>query len=369
LPSFLSVPVSRERAEGIDAIRAACALWVLFGHLFPWSLFAAPDDHAPIAKLGAASMSAFARLFQPFAETNPAVLIFIVLSGYCIHRNGLRSDDADFRTYARKRAFRIVPVYVAAALAGFLCHFTAVGIDPKVGMALTGTREITAFGVFLKFTGLPALVPSWHVASFQGNAPLNTVMVEIWLYAVYAIVLAIAIRTGTVKWIAAFVGCAWCAGLVAVSRNPEWVGWWHNGSLVGFLAPWWIGAMAVSYKVRSREFIVFGMVAWLALTVAVNLTSSPALLLVELRKLAFCVACAGLVVASDRRLGGIFLPAAFVGRAGYSIYAFHAPLLVIMLVLGIPWWLAAALVIAFGVLAHLFFEKPMDLVGRRQQPY
>jgi hypothetical protein len=38
------------------------------------------------------------------------------------------------------------------------------------------------------------------------------------------------------------LGVLWLAGLAWVSANPECTDWWHNGSLVGFLGYWWIGA-------------------------------------------------------------------------------------------------------------------------------
>jgi peptidoglycan/LPS O-acetylase OafA/YrhL len=56
-------------------------------------------------------------------------------------------------------------------------------------------------------------------------------------------------------------------------------------------------------------------------------------------------------------------PISFIGRAGYSVYAFHAPVAIWLCVLGSSWWLNALLVVAFGVSAYYLFERPLDRVG------
>jgi peptidoglycan/LPS O-acetylase OafA/YrhL len=54
-----------------------------------------------------------------------------------------------------------------------------------------------------------------------------------------------------------------------------------------------------------------------------------------------------------------------VGRAGYSLYAFHAPLLVLTLTFGAPWWLAAATTIAMSLGIYVLYEKPLTDLGKR----
>lgn len=86
--SLLADPVRRGRSAGIDCLRGALALYVLFGHLLPWALYTTHTSTA-FTQVNAWLI----RVFQGHGETDPAVLGFIVLSGYYIHRNGLRADN------------------------------------------------------------------------------------------------------------------------------------------------------------------------------------------------------------------------------------------------------------------------------------
>jgi peptidoglycan/LPS O-acetylase OafA/YrhL len=77
------------------------------------------------------------------------------------------------------------------------------------------------------------------------------------------------------------------------------------------------------------------------------------LFVVEARKaILACLFGVGIAALDLARAPGWFRPGALVGRAGYSLYAFHAPLLVLTPTLGAPWWLAGATTIA-GSLANL----------------
>lgn len=76
----------------------------------------------------------------------------------------------------------------------------------------------------------------------------------------------------------------------------------------------------------------------------------------------FGLGIAGLDLA---RAPGWFRPGALVGRAGYSLYAFHAPLLILTLTLGAPWWLAGATTIAVSLAVYVVYEKPLTDLGKR----
>lgn len=86
---FAFDPMRRERSNGIDVLRAALALWVVVAHLTAWALLAQGADSVPMPL--AVGMAFLQKLFQAHGELHPAVVGFIVLSGYCIHRAGLRT--------------------------------------------------------------------------------------------------------------------------------------------------------------------------------------------------------------------------------------------------------------------------------------
>lgn len=354
------------RSQGLDGLRFVCAVWVLLAHTLAWADLAAgarvvPEPLASIAKL-------VAKLFQPAYETHPAVLAFIVLSGYCVHRNGFRAGRfaGHIGPYAVRRAFRIYPVFLAATAVGVIAFGLAAAIDPKLATRLSGTSAIEPGLILAKLTGLSALLPDLNPLTYQGNAPLHTVMVEIMLYAVYPVGMLVMLRGGAVGWWAA-LGLIHLAGTLLCSQSAAWTNWWHNGSLAGFLIYWWIGALAIS----ARHHPVFPTIVRIAAIVFVILTIvlltklTRGLIVVEAKKIAFAVLVAALVGALDDGRVGVGRIIAWLGGAGYSLYAFHAPLAYGLLIAGWPWWLVVPTAIAAGVVAYLAFERPLTGIGRR----
>jgi peptidoglycan/LPS O-acetylase OafA/YrhL len=358
--SLLAFPTISARSAGIDCLRGAFATWVLLAHLLPWSVLAGatpgPAQHA---------MTRLIDLFQRHGETHPAVLGFIVLSGYCIHRNGFRAGDVRVRSYAIRRVFRIAPVYVLATVAGALLFLNSHRADPALASTLTGTPHITASGLLVKLAALGALVPSEYAHSFQGNAPLVTVAAEMWLYLVYAAVVVALLQRGLERrfWIG--IGVVWLIGLAWVSRHPEYAGWWHIGSLLGFLPYWWLGAQFVDpqFVGRRREAVIAAALGWCVMTLLINGGVVGSLFAVEARKLLLAVVIGAFIGFLDRTDSRVLTAGATVGRAGYSIYAFHAPILVALLVAGAPWPVCAAVALAVALVAFRVYEWPLTRYG------
>jgi peptidoglycan/LPS O-acetylase OafA/YrhL len=354
------LPLRTERAPAIDLLRAAFALWVLLSHLVPWSRHATGESTLLEPVIGG-----LVRLFQPQAETHPAVLGFIVLSGYCIHRNGLRRHAADLGGYAIRRGFRIVPVYLLATLAGVAVFMAGQALAPRLVTALSGTHAITADCLAVKLTGLSAFVPGLHACSFQGNAPLTTVMVEMWLYAAYPLVLALALYRGErAAWAA--VLAVWIAGLAWVAWHPADVSWWHNGSFAGYLLYWWIGAKFNDPQAcaLARRWAWALAAGWVLLSAA-ELSGASSLWVAEPRKIVLALGFGAAISVLDRAWTALPRVLSEAGKAGYSLYAFHAPLLIVCLALGAPWWMAAVAAIGFGFAAYALVEAPCLRLGRR----
>jgi peptidoglycan/LPS O-acetylase OafA/YrhL len=194
LPAPLDAPRITDRADGIDFMRALLALWVLFSHLLPWAALTTGKSNLDLP------IKINNLLFQSNGETHPAVLGFIVLSGYCIHRNGFRHGDDGLRTFVIRRIFRIVPVYLLATLAGLIFYTISTTLNLELGRQLTGTDAISSTCLLIKLSGAAVFLPSLHQCSFQGNAPLTTVIVEIWLYALYAFCTLFVLRRTNAVW-------------------------------------------------------------------------------------------------------------------------------------------------------------------------
>ena len=361
-------PVRRDRSDGIDLLRAVFALWVVLTHLMPWTIAAQGAGAAPVWLAGL--MSSSTALFQGHGELHPAVLGFIVLSGYCIHRAGLRAPASRVvALYAVKRAFRILPVYYLGILVGLLGFAIASHRSALGAAALSGTRDIDPGCIMIKALAIGAVLPRSFECAFLGNAPLATVMVELVLYAAYAAAFPLLVWRGREKiiWRVCIGVFAASVAMFSMPVAPSLYAWWQNGSLFGFLPYWWLGVLfvdpAFAEAVKRRIWAVAA--AWLALSLALWAFASPAAQgIAEMRKLAFALAVGVLIYVIDN----IRMPWASaltpVGRAGYGLYVVHAPLTYTLALYGCPWWANLAANVLAGLVIHRLIERPLIDVGR-----
>ncbi len=339
------------------------AIAVVLAHLSGWAPLTVGINH-----LVSDGMNRFLDVVQPAGETYPAVLGFIVLSGYCIHRNGLRREEAGFSSYAIRRSFRIVPVYLVAVAFGIGVFLFLSAEHRAITTSLSGTTDISTGCVAVKVFGTSAFIPGQHTCSFEGNAPLTTVMVEMWLYLVYALI-CFALLRGILRerlfW--PILAVVWIAGLVWVSREPQYTAWWHNGSLIGFLGYWWIGAKFTdpAFAGWMRRLTIPLIATYIGLTVVLMNDPGASIFLVELRKVMLALLFGIGIVAIESLAAPRVRTAGKLGQSGYSIYAFHAPILMLLLILGVPWYLVLAAAIGGGLLSFYSYERPLTRVGRR----
>jgi peptidoglycan/LPS O-acetylase OafA/YrhL len=362
MPSLLDRTRTGSRSDGIDSLRALLAIYVIFSHLYLWGPLTATGTVAPLSWFGHYTVAAF----QGHGETNPAVVAFIVLSGYCIHRNGARRDRWDQRGYLIKRAFRIWPVYIAATLVGAALFEAARHSQASVTQAMSATGSISAGCMAAKLSGIAAVIPSAHLygCTYQGNAPLVTVAAEISLYVVYGLAIWFLLRGTPGRLLAAVAAAATFACFALVLTTPMLEGWWFNGSLFGFLPLWWIGALLVG-DVEQRPLLWLGAAAagtWIAATAYLHGTSSLAV--EELRLLAFGVVAGLGIRLLDHRVRHLPRPVTGVGRAGYSIYAFHAPILILLVASAFAGGSSLPQPSRQGVGSFYAFEHPLTQKGR-----
>ncbi len=351
------------RSDGIDVLRFALVMYVIIAHLALWG---------PLSSTGAGPLRAFGHLteslFQGHGETNPAVVGFIVLSGYCIHRNGARRGRWSGRSYGIRRAFRILPVYVLAGMFGAALLSSSIATNPTIARTASGTTSITAGGLLVKLTALIALLPSpqTYALSYQGNAPLATVAAEMWLYVFYGgamwLLLRGRIAERTLWWAISVITAV---SFLAVAAYPTLEPWWFNGSVVGFLPLWWIGAWFVGDRSRRQLLwaAIAAAVAWVLCSLL--LRSVGNLPLEEIRLLCLGGFAAVVISLIDRTRAQWPSALARLGRSGYSLYAFHAPILILLIAIGIPWPIVVVVPTVVGVVIFRLVEDPLTELGRR----
>jgi len=333
------------------------AIWVLLAHGLGWAAY--------LGRLHSDSILSYInvallKIFQASGETHPAVLGFIVLSGYCIHRNGFRLGNSfSLKAYAIRRSFRIMPVYYLASIIGVALWFLGMQIDQKLVQTLTGTSSISYWCLLVKISGIASFIPTLFTCSFEGNAPLATAIVESWLYVFYGLVVWRLIRHEKLKAIYWIFGVGWVCSFVIVLFNQTYSGWWHNSSFFAFGVYWWIGAK-FSEKDFSPQYslLVTSIFALMPSFIHSNL------FLVELKKIGLSIIFAYLIRLVDNSLRqSKYL--AFGGQAGYSIYALHAPILIMLLILNVPLYLGILIILLVSLMCHYLFELPILNYGKR----
>lgn len=332
-------------------------MWVLLAHGLGWTAY--------LGRLHADSIFSYVniallKIFQASGETHPAVLGFIVLSGYCIHRNGFRLGNSfSLKSYAIRRSFRILPVYWLASIIGVILWLWEVQNDGRLVEALTGTSSISLGCFLVKISGVASFIPTLFTCSFQGNAPLATAIVESWLYVFYGLVVWRLMRHDGLKTIYWIYGIGWACSFAIVFFNQSHSGWWHNSSFFAFGVYWWIGAKFSEKDSTPNPRLI--IISILALVPSFIYSS---LILVELKKIGLSIIFAYLIRLADSSWRqSKYL--ALGGQAGYSIYALHAPVLIALLILNVPLYLGICFILLLSLLCHYLFELPILNYGKR----
>lgn len=364
---LLGSKLASTRSHGLDILRAVLALWVLTAHSIPWMDRLQGAGQAPHAMVLLTSV--VGALTQSSRELNPAVLVFIVLSGYCIHRNGLRYKSS-LLPYAVRRCARILPIFYVALFAS-----SAIGAFE--------TKRPGAACLMAHATGLSTLIDSFATCPL-GNMPLGTVKVEAVLYVLYGVAFTALVWRGRERWVWGI--CAACAisdlfVSIEARSHFSFYYWWQNWSVFGFITYWWIGAAFVNPAVSKPimagwrrlavAYVIITVVILFLTPVAIKLQQySPgdvpaaAYFLAEVRKLILALLAGVLIVSLERVQIEKSNPLAALGRAGYSLYALHTPVTFLMLNSGASWYATVAVNIAVAFVSRFVVERPGEMIGR-----
>lgn len=304
---------------------------MFLSHWHLWSDFA-PSGRAErfVRAFGENCYDTFVALTWPTGGHHPAVICFFVLSGFCIHypfaQRALNAQPiAPWGEYFRRRFRRIMPAYWAACLLGLV--FVAFELWRPSGSELLALHATAPFSeIVVRFTGLSGLYPR---EIFAGNYLLNTVAVEIVMYALYPWFHYHAIR-GRWKILGiVFIAMQVAAVLLLQLVTPFWV--FNSVLMLGLF--WYLGALAAHFFVNRGARVpgwVF-VVSWLAF---LGLKMLPHFYgLNVLRQAAWALVCAlGILWALHReamhpesRDRPFVAAMRYSGKISYSLYAVHTP--------------------------------------------
>lgn len=377
------------RLAGADFVRALACLMVVAHHV---AQRVAPEALPPEGMWAAmgVTMGAF------------GVAAFFVLSGYLLSRPfWLALDNNDrmpsLRTYAIRRAARILPGFWLALTVTFLLSFTVLRF-PFDGILVL--RYLS--GVFL-VSGFHWL--TWFPVEFNG--PLWSLGAEIISYAALPVCLALLFKLpfrgwwSRIVWLAIIVAIVGLQFLALRFLQPDdfqrgWefgiVGgakfWWPNYSPFGFYAIFAIGALAAGVQVQISRLRSgwFDLLALAGLAVAIGSMASlfPVAEGYGLANIPYGfpwfplgVALILIGVPSSVALFRItdIAPIAYVARVSFGVYVWHFLLMEIVRVLWQPryvywgmvnvgaWaWISFAVVVLsffIATLSYALLEEPV----------
>ncbi len=337
------------RFLSLDVIRALAALSVLWTH---WASL----THLPaISRVD----DLFHGLFWSVYVTqdagivprglHPGVIAFIVLSGFCIHLPNI-GKRMDWRQFARRRFFRIVPVYWCAVILGLIAAALTLEPEPRIGWGWAVDLRLT----FLSEFGSP-------VDLALGNPPLYTVISEMWLYAAYPLLL---LARRYLAWpLLVLIGTAIQLAASLLIRDidvAQTCAWW-------FWVYWMLGAWAAerfaSAQTKQTQPHRWRPYAVMLLYISANLVwPLPIETYVIGKSLLLAVVVAVILhdlllreARSTRPRSALVRALAWVGRWSYSLYATHWPVLAL---------LPAACVFPVALAVYALIERPSHSFAR-----
>jgi peptidoglycan/LPS O-acetylase OafA/YrhL len=339
----------------LDALRGFAALYVMFGHA-RWLLWIGYQDY--VASEGRGVGMLFALASGTLRYGHQAVLLFFLISGFCIHYRQARmlaaGDDrrrADqpllgVRGYARRRFRRLYPPLVLAL--GLTALFDTLGssLNPGFYSGLSPYQTINEALIRSSYSlvtllGNLLVQATFAVPVFGSNGPLWSLSYEFWFYVLYPVLLPLTARFGPWRMLG-IIGVISAVGFIASHAVSSWVLWvftywivWAGGALI-------TEAHAGRVQIRAPRSLLLGgglILTALALTLPLSLVGDIASDLL-------CGAGMGLLLAwtmlstqpavqSVTEVIGRWLRP--LGTVSYSLYVVHFPWLAFLS----AWWLAS----------------------------
>lgn len=252
------------RLAGADLVRALACLMVLAHHV-------AQRVSPRFLEPGQIKVAAFVTM------GSLGVCAFFVLSGYLLSRPFWVALDANermpsLRTYAIRRAARILPGFWLALTVAFVLSFTLLRFPFSGELVLRYVSGVFGVSAFHWLTWFPV----------EFDQPLWSIGAEIFSYALLAVALWLVFRLPFRGWSARLV---WLAVIAVVLAGqyllqtygvPESAGrgwehgsvggakfWWPNYNPVAFFAMFAVGVLAASLQARVAKYrnIAFDVLA------------------------------------------------------------------------------------------------------------
>lgn len=310
----------------IDFLRGISAIGIVLFHVrielwVGWVAISTQPDSFSIFDRAAALLS----IPLPFLRS--AVMLFFLVSGFCIHYPYAGADRIlELKSYSIRRFLRIYPPYLAVVGIGFLIEWF---------LTYYFSQEVSSKAKFLETIVLIQNYGS-DAGQLYSNISLWSIPIEVELYLAYLLFYWISIRCG-IKW------SMFCSGIVSVGSLLVLLG--HNlqnynnnpAGYVGNFGIYWIiwcaGALLAQWTKRD-QLPKWSSWLWIVmvLTFIIGMLVYFLKLYIGIQDLVwagfyFTVMLWGLTHKDslkflNTRVGKVFL---FLGLISYSLYLIHYP--------------------------------------------
>jgi peptidoglycan/LPS O-acetylase OafA/YrhL len=364
----------KEHLQFLDHLRGVAILSVFVFHSlgaafggdrFPWGGF--------FSDFRAVSRSFV--LLTPVTFGWAGVALFFVISGFCIHLSFARSPERDWHRFFVRRFFRIYPPYFAALVVfSVLFPITRVHVESRVGLSQLASHLFLIHNLSEK-------------AFFGINGSFWSIAVEVQLYLIYPVLLALVKRVGWVRALLllgtleiALRGFDGALLVVTGRELPRLV----SGLPFYFWFSWAIGAAVADSFIRKAPlpFLSISWKTWFLCAIfawMVKPLSPYSFLLFSLATAAGIAGTLNKGSSGSLRYPHLYSHLRNLGLWSYSFYLLHEPL-----VNAIPWMIAKLnvhhvhpflifalclssypLVVKISALSYKYCEVPSMAFGRR----
>ena len=208
-----------------------------------------------------------------------------------------------------------------------------------------------------------------------GNTPLDTVVVEFWLYVIYAIVLRCKLHSSLIVFIV-------IGGLLPPLLSVAFDRVWSFTNVLAFLPYWWLGVLAAEIKLDSKnagvirhlinndKVVRIFILAMLLMTFSTAFFDRYSMYGAAIRYInQYLFSCIVVIILARGYLSWNPKFLLKIGLVSYSIYAFHMPILIwiesVFQSGYLTFWVAIVSTVIFAFIMYLILEEPMHQIGKR----
>jgi peptidoglycan/LPS O-acetylase OafA/YrhL len=319
------------RSLRIDALRGLAALTVMVYHARA-ELWTGISNLWHQRNFGGGLNTWLGYLTLPFSFGDAAVMLFFVISGYCIHYSGAKrlatagmQAKPDWKNYFWKRFWRIYPTYVAALIIAGAVDYFAAGKGGSLGVA---DHSISAF------LGSLVTVQNILTPQYGTNGVFWSLAIEVHLYLFYPVMFWVSRKYGCLQSMALAFILSLLPCLTDLVLKLARLGYQLPGPLfLQFLFIWMLGFYVAEIQVGRVKMPSTPWHIWLVMfTIGIAARYEHWL---GLSNCFFGIAFFGLVLFSAREkkeeeCGWLVKTLAQVGIFSYSLYAIHRSVLLML---------------------------------------